>query len=122
MKIPAALFATLALSTALSAVDCDATLKISADRDRGQVVLTNVSDQPIINYALSGGPSPVGGTRTTTYSGSFTGGDWLDVGESMKTARSSAVWKDLSIDYVKFADSSYCGNHQPSPVPDRPEN
>ena len=113
MRIAGLLCLAFALPFVLSAAECDFAIRISEDKNKGQMVIKNISDRSIIGYVLTSVNSNQDGSPTRTYSGSFSGGDSLAPGQSMEIGKADTVSKELSVDYVRFGDGWRCGEAPP---------
>ncbi len=112
MRIAALLCLSFALSFALSAAECNSAIQII--EKKGQLIIKNISGKPIVAYVLTSVNSKSqDGSPTRTYSGSFSGEDSLGAGQSMELGEADAASKELSVDYVRFANDWRCGEKPP---------
>ena len=80
---------------------------------KGQLIIRNISGKPIVGYFLTNAQSKAQESATRTYSGRFTGEDSLGPGQSMEIGKADITSKELSVDYVRFADGWQCGEVPP---------
>ena len=108
MRIAVLLCLSFGLSFAASVAECDSAIQII--EKKGQLIIKNISGKPIVAYALTSGNSKSqDGSPTRTSSGTFGGGDSLRPGRSMEIGKADIAPKELSVDYVRFADGWRCG-------------
>ena len=114
MRIAELLCLAFALPFVLSAAECDFAIRIIEDKNKGQMVIKNISDRSIVDYVLTSVNSKSqDGSPTRTYSGSFSGEDSLASGQSMEIGKADTASKELSVDYVRFGDGRRCGEATP---------
>ena len=103
------LWLTLLISAmALSAAECDSGA-IRTAKVKDQLIIFNNSSKPIVAYVLATAESKSkDGSPIRTYSGVFTGPDSLAPGSSMEVGKADS--RLASVDYIRFADGSTCGN------------
>ena len=111
MRIAALLCLIFALPFTSSAAECDSTVQII--EAGGQLVIKNVSGKLIVGYFLTNAQSKSQESATRTYSGKFSGEDSLGAGQSMEIGKADIASKELSVDYVRFADGWQCGDAPP---------
>ena len=76
-----------ALPFALSAAECDSAVQIK--ERNSQLVIKNISGEPIVAYVLTSHSKSRDGSATRTYSGTFSGEDSLAAGAFFGTRRST---------------------------------
>ncbi len=112
MQTAALLCLSFGLSFAASAAECDSAIQII--EEKGQLIIKNVSGKPIVAYVFTSVNSKSqDGSPTRTFSGTFGGGDSLGLGQSMEIGKAEMAPKELSVDYVRFADGWRCGEAPP---------
>ena len=114
MRVAVLLCLTFGLSFVLSATECDFVIQITEDNKKGQMVIKNISDRPIVAYVLTSVNSKSqDGSPTRSYYGSFSGEDSLGPGQSMEIGKADAASKELSVDYVRLGDGWRWGEATP---------
>ena len=113
MRIAALLCLSFAFPFALSAAECDSAIQII--EKKGQLIIKNISGNPIVAYVLTSVNSKSqDGSPTRTYTGSFSGDSKpLGPGQSMELGKADTASKELSVDYVRFANDWRCGEALP---------
>ena len=107
MRVAAVFCLCFTLSYASSATECDSALQII--EAKGQLIIKNTSDKPIIAYVLTNVKTKSQDRAPTrTYDGTFSDKDLLAPGQSMEIGKADIAPKDLSIDYVRFAGGWQC--------------
>ena len=92
----------------LRGAECDpTTVRTAAAKD--QLTIFNNSSKSVVAYVLATAESKSkDGSPIRTYSGVFTGPDSLAPGSSMEVGQADS--RRISVDYIRFADGSTCGN------------
>jgi hypothetical protein len=94
--------------------ECSAALQII--EANGQLVVKNISDEPITAYRITKVRSR-DRKQLGTYEGNFVDGDGLGPGQSLEIARANPAGSELSVDYVRLAGGWQCGE---TPLEGRP--
>ena len=100
-----------ALTFALPAAECDSAVQIT--EKNSQLVIKNISGEPIVAYVLTSHSKNRDGSATRTYSGTFSGEDSLAAGQSMELGEADSASKELSVKYVRLANDWRCGEAPP---------
>ena len=109
MRTSTLLCLTLLVSVmALPGAECDSTTVWTATA-KDQLTIFNNSSKSIVAYVLATAESKSkDGSPIRTYSGVFTGPDSLAPGSTMDVGKADS--RSISVDYIRFADGSTCGN------------
>ena len=100
-----------ALPFALSAAECDSAVQIK--ERNSQLVIKNISGEPIVAYVLTSHSKSRDGSATRTYSGTFSGEDSMAPGHSLELGEADSASKELSVQYVRLANDWRCGEAPP---------
>ena len=100
------LFSSITVAT-LNAAPCDASV-VSVSGTNGQLALLNTSGKTIVNYVLLDSTQHAADGTPRMYTGRFSADQGVKTGQSITFGSGSPG--QITIDYVRFADGSGCGN------------
>jgi hypothetical protein len=98
---------SLALVLPSPAAQCSATV-VSVSANNGQLALVNTSGKTIVHYVLVDPTQHSHDGSPRLYTGAFSPDQGIQTGKSFSFGSGSP--DQITIDYVRFADGSSCGN------------
>jgi len=95
--------------SALSAAQCSPNVvAVSGGGNNGALALVNTSGKTIVNYVLLDSGQRAADGTARTYTGKFVSNEGVQTGKSISFGSGSP--SQITIDYVRFADGTSCGN------------
>jgi hypothetical protein len=101
------LFLLSASVSTLSASQCNPTV-VAVSANNGALALVNTSGKTIVNYVLVDSTQRTANGTPRIYTGNFSRDQGVQTGKSISFG--SGTPSQITIDYVRFADGSSCGN------------